>query len=238
MNTRFKLMGADHPAIRRLAELVHLDEPAMAALAMAVRNHRPERARRELLREGTAVASPLLLLSGWVARVRLLEDGRRQILSFILPGELVGHCTQPRPLAVSTWTALTNVVTCPAPPASVSDALEQAYAVSAAREEANLLAQITRLGRLSAEERIVDLLLELFGRMRAAGLASVDSFELPLTQEVMADATGLTSVHVNRMLQLLRRNGDIRWSRGRMQFVDAAGLANRVGYINRQVVGG
>ena len=103
--------------------------------------------------------------------------------------------------------------------------------VSRAIEEAHLLAQITRLGRLSALERIADLFLELYERLSLAGLASNGRFALPLTQEVVADALGLTSVHLSRTLQLARRRGEFEWRDGQVILHDLRQLGRMVGRL-------
>ena len=207
--------GATEPqetaAVIRLEALSPLDADARAALASAVQRPRTHRARREMIAEGQDIAETLLVLSGWAARVRLLEDGRRQILAFLLPGDLIGYCDQERPVASSSVIAVTEVDVCTAPDASVSPALARAYRQSRAREQAHLFSQITRLGRLNAHERIADFLLELLERLELAGLAAHGRYVMPLTQELMADALGLTSVHVNRTLQALRREGSLNW---------------------------
>jgi CRP-like cAMP-binding protein len=214
-------------ATRRLSALVPLEESALLALQAAARRGRLVEPRTELQREGAPVRERLLILRGWAARTRVLEDGRRQIMSFLLPGDLIGNCHHESPLAVAAAVSLTHVEACPAPEGVAG--LGEAYLLSSALEEAYLLAQITRLGRLNAEERLVDLLLELLERMQLCGLASNNGFDFPLTQEMIADMTGLTAVHVNRMLQLLRRQGDITLKAGHLAFENPAGLADRVG---------
>jgi CRP-like cAMP-binding protein len=216
-------------AIRRLSTLTGLDQPALAALQAAVRRRRSVGPRFELLHEGRSIRERLLILRGWAARMRVLEDGRRQIMSFLLPGDLVGNCRHPCPVAVSVVATLTDVEFCAAPDAERLPCLAEAYAISGAMEEAYLLAQITRLGRLNAEERLTDLLLELLERLERCGLASHQSFDFPLTQEVLADMTGLTPVHVNRMIQLLRRQGAITLKGGRLTIAGAEMLARRIG---------
>ena len=194
------------PAVVRLTRLAPLDRMALDALTAAAEGPRRFRAYRDLLGEGERITERLLILSGWAARVRILQDGRRQILSFLLPGDLIGLGQHDQPVAVSTITAITEVETCVAPAPDVSPSLRRAYAISVALEDAYLLAQITRLGRLNAQERIGDFLLEIHERLELAGLAFGGTFAMPLTQETIADALGLTSVHVNRMLQTLRRD--------------------------------
>jgi len=188
-----------------------------------------DRPRAELISEGRPISAALLVVDGWAARMRILPDGRRQFLSFLLPGELIGMCQHERPLAVSTVVAITPVRTCRAPDGAHHPALARAYAVSGALEEAYLLAQITRLGRLSALERLGDVMLELRERLALAGQVRNGAFDMPLTQEMLADVLGLTPVHVNRMVQQARRQGWLEWRAKRVTVRDPAALATRVG---------
>jgi CRP-like cAMP-binding protein len=127
--------------------------------------------------------------------------------------------------------ALTDLVVCTPPGADVSPTLRDAYAMSEALEEAYLLAHIARLGRLHAQERIADLFLELHERLSLNGTAGPRGFDIPLTQEMLGDALGLTSVHVNRMLQAARRDGDLDWRDRRVVLTDPALLARKVGRV-------
>jgi CRP-like cAMP-binding protein len=222
-------MPIEHAALCRLNALAPLDDAAISAIRHAAARARSVPAEHELLVEGEEIAHPLLILRGWAARVRIFPSGRRQILSLLLPGDLIGHCGQSEPCAVSTVIALTDLAVAIAPRSSVSTALHEAYAISAAVEEAYLLAHIARLGRLSAHERICDLLLELLERLQLAGLADETGFDLPLTQEKLADMLGLTAVHVNRMLQLARKQGELSLKSGRLTLNAPAALADRIG---------
>lgn len=198
------------PAIQRLAALADLDADALALLERAAERRTHVPARRELLTEGMRVAYPLLMLEGWAARVRIVPDGRRQIIGFVLPGDIVGNYGYDGAVAASTVIAMTEAATCVLPQGG-GPRLERAYAVCRALEEAYLMAQIVRLGRLDAAERITDLMLELHERLALAGLSIAGRFDFPLTQEVFADALGLTSVHVNRMVQQARKRGELVW---------------------------
>jgi CRP-like cAMP-binding protein len=220
---------AAHPALARLASLAPLDGAAREALERAIAGATVSRARSELLTQGREIPGALLVVEGWAARMRILADGRRQFLSFVLPGELIGMCRHDRPLAVSTVVAITALRLCPAPCGEAHPPLAQAYAVSGALEEAYLLAQITRLGRLSALERLGDVMLELRERLALSGRAPDRAFEMPLTQEMLADVLGLTPVHVNRMVQQARREGWLEWRARRVTIADPAALASKVG---------
>lgn len=216
-------------ALHRLQALAPLDAEATRALELSLTRPIQARARRDIVTEGTPIAGPQLIASGWAARVRLLADGRRQLLSFLLPGDLIGHCYQPHPVSVSTVTALTPVELCAAPPADANPSLARAYAISHALEQAYLLEHVARLGRLNAQERIYSLLLELDERLTLSGLAVGGSFDMPLTQETLADALGLTPVHVNRMVQQARRSDELDWRGGRVHLRNPARLARALG---------
>ncbi len=223
--------SAPSALLHRMKRLGADGAEAQAALAAAITRSTPVRIRRELATEGRDQGPARAIVSGWAARVRLLLDGRRQFVSFLLPGDLIGAGRQPDPIAASTVIAITDVAVALLPESGSAPGLDQAYATSLALEEAYLVAQVTRLGRLNAQERIGDLLLELDERLALAGLAEGNGFAMPLTQEMLADALGLTPVHVNRMLQLARREGDIEWRPGRVTLTDTAALAQKVGRV-------
>lgn len=224
-----------HPVIRRLGALAVLDDAAICALQDALSRPVSVFARQELLHEGEAICRSSLMVTGWAARTRCLEDGRRQIINFVLPGDLVGFTGLVRPLASSTVIAITDVTLCPLPDPSLSPCLGDAYAVSRALDEAHLLGQITRLGRLSAQERIQDLLLELLERLEMAGLARDGRYRIPLTQEMLADTLGLTPVHVNRMLQQARQAGELSWHGGELVLHDPKAIRRKVGRLKMRV---
>lgn len=233
------IAAGGYPALLRLSRLAPLGPEDRATITRAIDAAQVTRAHREILVERREIRGPRLIVGGWAARVRTLVDGRRQFLSFLLPGDLIGLCHHPRPLALTTVVALTDVAHCPAPhdtapqDAAPQDAagatIKEAYARSQAMEAAYLLAQITRLGRMTAQERIADLFLELHERLTLAGLTRGTAFELPLTQESLGDALGLTAVHVNRTLQTLRRSGDIDMAGRQVTLRDPAALARSVG---------
>jgi len=216
-------------ALDRLVALAPLDQDDRRILLGALVRGRQVRPRRDLVVEGRPVAGSMVLIDGWAARVRLLADGRRQFLAFLLPGDIIGVHRQRAPVASATIVTLTHATVATVPHAPADSALGHLYAVDGALAEAYLLAQITRLGRLSAQERISDLLLEFHERLVPTGLVRRGSFDVPLTQEMIADALGLTSVHVNRMLQQARRDGDVLWERGRVTLPDPAALATKLG---------
>jgi CRP-like cAMP-binding protein len=224
-------------ATHRLAALASLSDAELAALDMSARHLTRFAAYREIIGEGRAELAPSIIIDGWACRVRHFSDGRRQILGFLLPGELIGVRHHRDPLATTAIVALTQVALCPAPPATESEqgGLAEAYAVSAALEQFYLFRQIARLGRLSAYERLLDWLLETRERLALSGLTTADSFRLPVTQEGLADALGLTSVHVNRTIQLMRREELVELKGGVVRLIDPPRLAKLVDYRSGEV---
>ncbi len=202
------------PLLRRLRSVTALLPGDVAIVeSLALRSARDVPPRTEMHREGD-YAVPTVILSGWACSVRTLPDGRRQIMSFLLPGDIVGKVAPrlPSPFAA---VALTRVRVADAMPlyetTSGADptqpGLAQGLYLLGLLNEALLGDQITRLGRQTAYERFGNLLLELYHRLHVVGLARDGRFALPLTQEMLADALGLSVVHVNRTVQQMRRDG-------------------------------
>ena len=185
----------------------------------------------ELIGEGALLERPCLILEGWAARQRILSDGRRQIFSFVLPGDAIGLCARPDGRALCGVVALTAVIVAPVAPLGMAlkgggtPALTHLAGAMLALEESSMLKQIVRLGSQSAHERLANLLLEFYYRLEQAGLAEEGSFILPFTQEVLSDALGLSVVHTNRTLQLLRREKLIETKGPMVTLIDPAGLA-------------
>lgn len=221
----------DQPALLRLQRIAVLDQSAIGALRQAMdrRRYASSLQSQEIVREGDVIAAPLLMLSGWAARVKILADGRRQILNFLLPGELFGLDRHADPCAWCSIVAISSVSYCLAPAAPPGSALDAAYAMNQALDEAYMAAALVRLGRMNARERLCDLFLELHERLRLSGNVTEDSFALPVTQEMLGDTLGMTSVHVNRSLQSLRRAEELRLASGHLTLSQPEALAMRIG---------
>ncbi len=236
MMTSFARAASSTDALStRLSCLAPLDAPEVRLLAEASQKRRTWPARREIIHEGDPIREHQALLSGWACRQRILSDGRRQILTFLLPGDLMNVCHHGSPLAATTVLAIQDLITCPLPDAVPSSPLAEAYARSAALDQHYLYAQVARLGRFNAYERVADWLLETSDRLEQVGLSSGHRFALPITQELLADALGLTSVHVNRTLQHLRRDGVLELRSGTVTLPDRIRLEKVVDYKRARV---
>lgn len=230
---------------------VPADTAALRILNTAARLSDEERAlvRRlcifqEVINAGEAFTSegrtvtPRLILSGWACRQRILADGQRQIFGFLLPGDGVGLGTDARPLDEASTVALTRVECVDAVMLREilalqdprHDRLRRALATARRYEETCLLNHVVRLGRQSALARLAHLLLELRDRLQRAGLCSIDRMHLPLTQEALADALGLSLVHVSRTLGQMKRNRLIAMQNGWLTILDESYLRSACDY--------
>jgi CRP-like cAMP-binding protein len=165
-----------------------------------------------------------ILIAGWACRQRLLPDGRRQIVTFLVPGDIIGPLQWPVQPASGASVALTRVEVADATyllqrsshASHDYPALARARQLLVLLEDVFLHDQIVRLGRHTAYERMIHLILELRFRLALAGLVDGAGFALPLTQDVLADALGLSLVHANRTLQQIRRDGLMELRAGRV----------------------
>ena len=175
-------------------------------------------------------AGPIYLISGWAARVRELQDGRRQLVQVLLPGDtLTPHLQVRQQQQVVQCLTMVQTVDGAAVKLAANDrakfpGLAAATELAAAYDRALLMEQVTRLGRHTAYERMANLFLELHHRCQSVGLVHGDGFILPLTQESLGDLLGLSVVHVNRTLQLMRREGAIELKHGRLTLLDMEAL--------------
>lgn len=225
----FQVVNPEDRALARLSAHASLAESDRARIVNAAADARFFPARTELAAETTSPCAPKLLLNGWVARQRMLPDGRRQIVGFSLPGELIGRTEDHQDVALSTQITVTDVLTCTAPPALKGTGLEGAYKRERLVARLHLVDQIIRLGRMDAQEKLCDFLLDIWERLVVSGEATGASFEMPLTQECVSDALGISPVHLNRTLQSCRRDGDISWRDGLVTITNPGALARRIG---------
>lgn len=179
-----------------------------------------------MLEEGKTARRFSTLLSGWAFCFKTLLDGRRQILNFLLPGDLVGVNSRILDAPDCGVEALTDLRLCVFGREQGQDlfrtmsALALNTAVLIAWQERTIDSTLLSVGRRSASERVAWLLLHLWRRAEALSLIRDGALELPVTQAHMADALGLSLVHTNRTLQALRRLELFELSGGWLRQVD------------------
>jgi CRP-like cAMP-binding protein len=223
--------GAPGPAVAlKLQAYTRLSPDDVTALQRLTRNVRTIEARRDLLREGEAPVHVHLILKGWACRYKSLPDGKRQIVSLLVPGDLCdlnAYVLKEMDHSIGAMTALkVSVISREEMEALTADhpRVAQALVWDDLVEQATQREWLLNLGQRSAYARIAHLILELFLRLRMVGLTDGRSCDFPLTQNDLADAAGLTAVHVNRMLQELRADGLLELERKRLFIPDVEAL--------------
>ena len=210
----------------RLDAFTRLSPDDRAAIARLSKTARVIPPRRDLIREGEVPKFVHLMTEGWACRYKTLPDGRRQIVAFFVPGDFCDlnvYILKEMDHSIGSITRLSvadisrddmDELTTKYP--RITQALWwEALVNSAIQREWTL-----NVGQRTAYERIGHLLVELYLRLRTVGLTQNGHCDFPLTQNDIADATGLTSVHVNRTLQELRRDGLIELERKQLNIPD------------------
>jgi CRP-like cAMP-binding protein len=176
------------------------------------------RKNNDLVVAGRSSRTFFLNHSGWLFRYKILHNGDRQIVDFILPGQIFGLQACFFKASLYSIAAVTDASVSAIPLEAVDSVFEQnlplakALFWSAVCEAAIVGEHLIDAARRSACERVSHLMLELFVRLKATGQTDGMSFNMPLTQELIGDALGLTTVHVNRTLRSLREDGLIKLS--------------------------
>jgi CRP-like cAMP-binding protein len=218
--------------IRRLRQGGSLSAAAITAVQTAIdRRVRLFGAREDLFRPGDTPHSVCLVTAGIACRYRLLPSGQRQITGFLLPGDLFAlraSLAMPFDHSIRSLTMLEMVQlersalsSCSDPTSGMAEVLSRAMALQLAISREWVL----NLGQRSAMERIAHLFCELFRRLQAVGLTIENQCLLPLTQIDIADAVGLTPVHVNRMVMSMTRSGWLTFQHSLLEIRDMIRVA-------------
>lgn len=201
---------AEHPLVARLSGLMKFGAADLRSLELIVENERRIKKRKDLVVIGCAFRNLCFVKDGYAIRYKLLRSGKRQILNVIFPGDVIGFPVSFFDRSIYSVVAVSDMTynICPLD-SYVRLCYEQpqfglALAWLAAHEAAIYAEHIVDLGRRTPLERLAHFLLEIHARLLAVGRAKKASFELPFSQEVMADVLGLSVPHVNRVMQQLR----------------------------------
>jgi CRP-like cAMP-binding protein len=200
-----------NPLLRKLANFTRLSDAECNAVNACTLDVREFAAREDVISQGDRTGGVKLLLEGFACRYKVLEDGRRQIVAYFVPGDLcdlrvfilrrmdhsIGAVVASKVATISPDNILQLTHRYPT--------LTRALWWSTLVEEAIAREWIVNVGQRDALERMAHLFCELLYRFRAVGLNQGNSCTLPLTQVELAETLGLSPVHVNRTLQQLRR---------------------------------
>jgi CRP-like cAMP-binding protein len=191
---------------------------------------------KQLLHEGEAAHKVFVLQSGWACSYKDLPSGGRQIISFPIAGDCVGLRSVLLRTADHSFEALTEAVVSTVDGARMLQAFSEfprlgtAILWAASRDEAMVVEHLVSIGRRSAIERTAHFFMELAERLNLIGQATQAEFRCPLSQYVLADALGLSAIHVNRVLRQLREQGLLTVQHGNVKIHDLSGLRRLSGF--------
>lgn len=223
----------------RLGHYIPLSPKEKDALARLEEHEKTFRRGAIVRREHDRANELFIVRAGWLYSYVLLDDGSRQILRLHFPGDLVGTSGVAFTEATDSLVALTDVKLCPFDKTAMRILFEEHPRLAALfflitqAERVSLTDRLASLGRTSARARVAALLLDTIDRIRVMKADTRDSLHFPLTQEEIGDATGLTAVHVNRMMRVLVEEGLIARSNSTLTILDEKRLARVANYINR-----
>ena len=218
------------PLARKLGAFVAFSDAEFTALDRLHCRRRTFPAGREIVHEGQKNQAAYILASGWVCSYKLLPGGTRQIVDFQIPGDFLGLRSVLFRTADHSIEPVTKIEASEVSAAELLDAfnttprLAAAVLWAASRDEAMVVEHLVGIGRRDARERTAHFLLELGARLKLVGLATNEGYACPLSQYMLADALGLSPVHVNRVLRELRELGLVTFQQGKVTFGDFDGL--------------
>jgi CRP-like cAMP-binding protein len=231
--------GSANPFLRKLESLAVLDAEDVRIARALVGPTRTVEARADIVEEGRPPGACTILIEGLACRYKALDDGRRQILSLHVPGDVLDlHGVLLGRLDHSVAT-LSRCRVAPIAADALLETLDrhpnlrQAFWRSSLLDGALFRAWLVALGQRPAHERVAHLFSEVDARLTAADATRGDTLDFPITQEELADALGLSVVHVNRVLQRLRRDGLITLRARKLSIHDRDALRRLGGFDGR-----
>jgi CRP-like cAMP-binding protein len=228
-------------ALRACGSFKPVTPEELGSINRIKREHLLITAGSEIIRAGDDAPELYTLYSGWAFRFKTLPDGRRQILNFLLPGDLVGLQAGMFDAALHGIEALTEVELCVLPRRDVWALFGEMPALAfdvtwlGSREESIVDENLANAGRRTAAERVAALIVALYKRAKALGLVAGETFAFPLTQQHIADALGLSLVHTNKTLARLRRLGMFKRANGMLTLTNPRVLESIGQYYEREI---
>lgn len=217
------------------------DRDAVSALPYAPRDFAVD---QDIVKIGDRPSESFAILDGWACRYKVLPEGGRQILSFLIPGDMPDLQSVFLPRLDHSIAAITPVTVAFIHHRDLRDMMRQHEGVAAALwrdilvEAAVFREWMVGIGRRTARQRVAHLLCEMAIKTAAAGLARGDTYPWPVTQIELADALGLTDVHVNRVIRDLKQDGLLTFRRGSFAVHDWPALKTLAqfdpAYLHRQ----
>ncbi len=209
-----------YPMARKLGPVAAPSHPDLSEFAALHKRKRSFAAGRDIVQQGQPQKMAYILAEGWVCTYKLLRDGARQIVDFQIPGDFLGLRSVLSGTSDQSIEPITNIEVSEVVGFDLMNAwnksprLSKAILWAVSREQAISAEHLAGIGRRTAIERMAHLFLELATRLAWVGKGSKAGFACPLTQYHLADALGLTAIHVNRVLKQLREAGLVTFRDG------------------------
>jgi CRP-like cAMP-binding protein len=226
----------DSALVRKLNRFLPLGRDELAAVAELESKRRPIAAGTDLVHEQQVGHHAFILEDGWACSYKLLSDGGRQVIDFPIPGDVIGLRSVLLRASDHSFAAVTNIIVAELSARQLIAAFEQqprlgvAFLWAASRDEAMVVEHLVNVGRRNALVRTAHFLVELGLRLQLAGLGSETGFACPLNQYLLADAVGLTAIHVNRILRQMRERKLLTFRDGHVVFHDLPRLRQLAGH--------
>jgi CRP-like cAMP-binding protein len=226
----------DNLLTKKLNTFVALSRDELQCLADMQSNPFNVKRGRQLTQEGQTGHKAFVLQAGWACSYKLLSDGARQIISFPIAGDIVGLRSVLLRTADHSFSALTDAVVNAVEGTHIMKCVTEfprlgaALLWAASRDEAMVVEHLVNIGRRNALERTAHFFMELAERMSLIGQATETEFKCPLSQFVLADALGLTAIHVNRTLRQLRERKLLTVRKGTVTMHDLPALRKLAGF--------
>jgi CRP-like cAMP-binding protein len=212
--------------VQKLNRFVPLKPDELASLAGLEARWRPIAAHTEVVHERQEGHHAFILQEGWACAYKLLPDGGRQVIDFSVPGDFMGLRSVLLRTSDHAFAAVTDIVVAEVSARQMIDTFQRmprlgaAILWAASRDEAMVVEHLVSIGRRSALVRTAHR-----AALQVVGRGSDNGYLCPLNQYLLADALGLTAIHVNRVLRQLRESGLATFREGRVEFHDLPGFA-------------
>jgi len=222
--------------IEKLSGFASLSPREVAALAAATGAPKKYVAKFDLIREGDRPGPVFVVLEGWACRYKVLPNGARQVLAYLMPGDSCDlHVGLLEEMDHSIQT-VTPALVATIERVDMDRIMEEHRGIAKAMylgqliDEGTMRAWITSMGRRASIERVAHLMCELYLRARNVGLTLETRFALPLSQSLLADSLGMTPVHLNRIMKELRNSEAMTLQRGSLIIENPAKLIRIAGF--------
>ncbi|MGR3541530.1 MAG: Crp/Fnr family transcriptional regulator [Hasllibacter sp.] len=225
--------------VSRLERYIDLTEAERDFLSVMEEDEKPLKAGQTVLNAGSNTNGVFVLKFGWAIVRSQSVRGRSAILRIYLPGEVIGLGELGPPHAPHSILMQTDGTVCPFPRSGIARLMKEEPRLAAlltglsSLDQIALRDQCAALGLMTAEDRLIQFLLQLRARLAVADVGLGNRFHLPFSQAEIGQAVGMTSVYVNKLIRKLSDEGRLKVERPYIRLMDREGMETQVGFVDR-----